>query len=113
MTAADKLRELLASRPAMPSLEELTRWWRTTAELLPVVLAQLDVATNLDTRDAEVIELRRLLEIAVAKWVSLSGNRTWGATEAEERALCAKALGPDAMARITAGFAYAGPARKA
>lgn len=34
MTAADKLRELLATRPAMPNTEELVRWWRTGAELM-------------------------------------------------------------------------------
>jgi uncharacterized protein YodC (DUF2158 family) len=59
MTPADKLRELLASSPAMPNTEQLVRWWRTSKELLPGVLAQLDVAVNLDTRDADIIEARR------------------------------------------------------
>lgn len=40
MTAADKLCELLAIRPAMPNTEELVRWWRTTAKLVPEVLAE-------------------------------------------------------------------------
>ena len=42
MTAADKLRELLATRPAMPNVEELTRWWRTSAELVPQLLCDLE-----------------------------------------------------------------------
>lgn len=40
-TAADKLRELLATRPAMPNTEELVRWWRSSAELIPQVLGEL------------------------------------------------------------------------
>lgn len=40
MTAADKLSELLATRPALPSLEELTRWWRATTELLPQLIEE-------------------------------------------------------------------------
>lgn len=73
VTAADKLRELLRTSPAMPNTEQLVRWWRTTKDLLPLVLAQLksrdgevtalrqqlSEATNLDTRDAEVMAMRR------------------------------------------------------
>lgn len=45
MTAADKLRELLATRPAMPMTEELVRWWRT-ADLVREVIDELDAAWN-------------------------------------------------------------------
>lgn len=49
MTPADKLRELLASRPAHPNLEELVRWWRTSGELLPRMLNELaDVEIAVD-----------------------------------------------------------------
>lgn len=36
-TPADKLRELLATRPQQPNLEELVRWWRSSTELVPAV----------------------------------------------------------------------------
>lgn len=39
MTAADKLRELLATRPAMPNTEELVRWWRFGGEAVTELLA--------------------------------------------------------------------------
>lgn len=42
MTAADKLRGLLATRPAMPNTEELVRWWRETVKLIPELLGQND-----------------------------------------------------------------------
>lgn len=40
-TPADKLRELLATRPQQPNLEELVRWWRSSTELVPAVLTEL------------------------------------------------------------------------
>lgn len=42
MTADDKLRELLRTGPAMPNTEQLVRWWKTTKELVPLVLAECD-----------------------------------------------------------------------
>lgn len=42
MTAADKLRELLATRPAQPGLVELVRWWQTSGVLVPQLLADLE-----------------------------------------------------------------------
>lgn len=42
MTAADNLRELLATRPAMPNTEELTRWWHDSVRLVPTVLLDLE-----------------------------------------------------------------------
>lgn len=56
MNAADTLRELLATRPAMPNIEELTRWWRTSARLLPDLLDVLEVSR---------VELRRLNQLLV------------------------------------------------
>ena len=44
MTAADKLRELLATRPAMPNVEELTRWWRESVPLVTELLDGIDAA---------------------------------------------------------------------
>jgi len=41
LTAADKLRELLATRPAIPNLEELFRWWTTSGLLVPQAIADL------------------------------------------------------------------------
>lgn len=49
VNAADKLRELLATRPALPDTEALVRWWRTSAELVPVALA--DAERVKDARD--------------------------------------------------------------
>lgn len=60
MTPAQKLRVLIASRPAMPGLEDLTRWWRTTIELVPQVLAEVDVLKQ------EVRELEQQREAARA-----------------------------------------------
>jgi hypothetical protein len=42
VTPADKLRELLATRPAMPNTEELFRWWQTSGEFLDELLNPLD-----------------------------------------------------------------------
>jgi hypothetical protein len=63
------------------------------------------------TTEREIAELRACLEIAMRMWVTLSGNRSFGATEAENRQRCAKTLGPEAMARVTEGFTYTGPVR--
>ena len=42
MTAADKLRELLATRPTFPSFFELVRWWMASVVLVPKVLDDLE-----------------------------------------------------------------------
>ncbi len=42
MSAADKLRELLATRPGLPSLIETARWWVTGAQLVRELLEELD-----------------------------------------------------------------------
>lgn len=49
MTASDKLRELLASRPALPGTEELVRWWRS-AELVREVIEALDLLKSVMQR---------------------------------------------------------------
>ncbi|HEY6038934.1 MAG TPA: hypothetical protein VIV58_31845 [Kofleriaceae bacterium] len=48
MTAADKLRELLATRPEMPNTEQLFSWWQTSGELLDELLNPPLPATPLD-----------------------------------------------------------------
>jgi hypothetical protein len=42
VTAADKLRELLATRPALPNYVELVRWWLESAKLIPEALNELE-----------------------------------------------------------------------
>lgn len=41
MTAADKLRELLATMPPVPNTEQLVRWWRTSKKLLPEIIGPI------------------------------------------------------------------------
>lgn len=72
-------------------------------------LARADV--NAAALHLEKDELLACLEIAMREWVRHSGNRVWGADEAERRARCAKALGTEAMARVVEGFTYEGPLR--
>jgi hypothetical protein len=80
-------------------------------DLLTMLCQEVELLTADRIHDVE--QLKALLELAMSKWISLSGNRVWGAQEAEERERCAKALGPEAMARITAGHVHNGPTRKA
>lgn len=56
MTAADKLRELLATRPPMPNVEELTRWWRAGAKLVVGALDELAAMKNARDQLAEIAE---------------------------------------------------------
>lgn len=67
MTAADKLAELLATRPAMPSMLELVRWWNSGADVLQLIadLQRLEAAGD---RDVEMRRLNQLLVDTQAKF---------------------------------------------
>lgn len=70
MTVADKLRELLATRPQMPNTEELFRWWQTSGELLDELLNPTRPATPLDeVTDNLVADLHELEHEGVAAGV--------------------------------------------
>lgn len=77
MTAADKLRELLRTRPAFPGLTELVRWWRAGDELVQDVLAELDVLRQ------EVRELEQQRDELSARLAADIDSRC-AAREAEE-----------------------------
>lgn len=70
MTAADKLRELLATRPGMPNTEELVRWWRASGELVSRLLADVDAAALESAADTEAI----LLTIEDLKTIAARAN---------------------------------------
>lgn len=74
MTAADKLRELLATGPAMPTLDELTRWWVTTKLLLPEVLDAFaePLRQRLEGLEAAVAADVRRLDVALTKIGSMT-----------------------------------------
>lgn len=77
MTAADKLRELLATRPAMPNTEELVRWWRTSAGLVRQVLDEHEtVAAELEHRHVEARRLNQLL-VAAQEQIERAKGPQW------------------------------------
>lgn len=76
MTAADKLRELLASRPAMPNTEELVRWWRSSGELVREVLGQhFEMISDLVVADKQKRQHQADLDDARAKLRDEQGRR--------------------------------------
>lgn len=81
MTAADKLRELLATRPAEPSADELQRWWRSTGLLLPQLF--LDVEGMDSDLVAERAALRREQDACARLRVELDRERTQRRTNAD------------------------------
>lgn len=66
MTAADKLRELLATRPTGGSLDDLLRWWNSAA-LVTEVLDDLDKSKKA-TRAAWAAQHDALAKLHKAKF---------------------------------------------
>lgn len=72
MTAADKLRELLATRPEMPTTDDLFRWWDTSAELLRELLSPKQVPTPLDdVAENVVVELHDMSRLGVTPGIGM------------------------------------------
>lgn len=82
MTPVDKLCELLATRPEMPTTEDLFRWWQTSGELLDELLNPPLPVTPLD-------ELAESLVVALHAMANTTSRRSF----AECRELAAKTHG--------------------
>lgn len=62
MTPADKLRELLATRPAMPTTTELVRWWRDGGRFVDELLRCLSDAAPGPQHDGLFCDVRATVE---------------------------------------------------
>lgn len=68
------------------------------------VTGEVDILVGIARRhERAAAELRECLEIAMRQLVQQTGNRCWGATEAEQRDRIRRALGPDAWSRVVDG----------
>ncbi len=104
MTAADQLRELLATRPSMPNPEELMRWWRISSDLLPEILESLqrherEAMLNLQAYErasAERAQMQQRLDTAVDAHI----ETTRAHNEERDRLLGALRREQDARAQL-------------
>ena len=122
MTPADKLRELLATRPAQPNIEELVRWWRTGAELVNELLASMNelgpavgaLFADRAHRGSTIDELRAAVDVLKQEVRELEQQRDTARTAA--RALIAQvehlaAFADDSDPRVMATAAPLGAAQ--
>lgn len=119
MTAADKLRELLATRPALPNTEQLVEWWRVSGMLVPPLLEDVENhprvlasawAALQREKDARA-ELRSELERVRADATRRAGTsavprRRWSTSVAKIKQVIARVTEHHARAYGPAGAGY-------